>query len=165
MTKKHLNSSLFILLLVIWGAVIYKHFGKSPKSHGELLNQPFESVTKNESQSFKDTFKLKITNKNPFKTTKKTRQISSNDSKTVIKKARATKTTVISKETWPKISYHGYVKGDRKSTKLVLLKVDNKLYRKRENETVHDIILMKAYNDSLIIRLNNNTKTIKRNYD
>ncbi|TGV01065.1 hypothetical protein [Flavivirga rizhaonensis] len=165
MKKKYLNSVLIVFLIIIWGAVIYKYFGKSDTSNknignnvANINNQPKYNITK-------DTFLLKIINKFPFKASKRIRKpvqatkVKASPQKTVPKHIKKINTV------WPDISYHGFVKGNHKTTRLVLLKIDKKLYRKRENETVVDLTLVKAYNDSLIVSFNNIKKTITKIHD
>ena len=106
----------------------------------------------------KDTFQLKIINKNPFKVSRVLNKPTISMSKKGVSKQK-TKTAVIS---WPAITYYGYVKKDFNATKLILLKIGNKLYREREKQTINEIKLVKAYNDSLVVELSNNAKTIKR---
>ncbi|GAA3591086.1 hypothetical protein Q4Q39_15790 [Flavivirga amylovorans] len=165
MKKKYLNGVLIVLLIIIWGAVVYKYFGKSNASKknrdnniSNISSQPKYNVTK-------DTFLLEIINKSPFKASKRIKKpvqatkVKASTQKPILKHIKKVNTV------WPDISYHGFVKGNHKTTRLVLLKIDKKLYRKRENETVGDLTLVKAYNDSLIVSFNNIKKTITKIHD
>ena len=68
----------------------------------------------------------------------------------------------ILKKLWPDITYFGFVKSNANTTRLALLKINNRVYRKREKEDINDILIKKVYNDSIILSLNNEIKTIKR---
>lgn len=156
MNKKYLNIILIILLCFIWGSVIYKYFIKNES----LKEQHQEVINLNANYNYvviKDTFKLNINNKDPFKVSKN--KFYSKIVKPLEKKAlkKSTKSNTL----WPNISYYGFVRGEKNKTKLALIEVNNRLYRKRENEKIEDLYLLKAYGDSVIVSLNNNTKTIK----
>ncbi|MEW4923124.1 hypothetical protein [Algibacter sp. 2305UL17-15] len=160
MNRKYLNTTLIILLVIIWGSVFYKYFGgKKSLEENLYLNNLVSNNTKKYNIT-KDTFQLKLITKDPFgvSTIKKVHL-----SKPSIKKStKKNKPFLDKKIVWPKISYHGFVKSENNETPLILLKIDNKVYRKREGEVVRDITLVKVHNDSVIISLNNNIKTIKR---
>lgn len=160
MKKKHLNIILTIFLIIIWSSVIYKYFGGKKASVKNV-----ESISAaNYKQDYimaKDTFSLKLIDRDPFgvsgrviKRVESTKPI--NSPKSIVKPA--VKKSIV----WPTIIYHGFVKGESNDTRMILLKIDNRLYRKREKETVNDITLVKAYNDSLTVLFNDNNKTIKK---
>ncbi len=162
MNKKYLNSVLFILLVIIWGSVIIKYFGTSKG----VLNTPKEMVSNisgnKNYETVRDTFKLDIQNKDPFKVTKPIENktpIKTALPKPIQKQVRVDKPVAIH---WPSITYHGFVKGDHNTTRLILLKVDNKLYKKREKEMIADLTIIKAHSDSLLVSFNNQLKTIKK---
>ncbi|NMH85966.1 hypothetical protein [Flavivirga algicola] len=166
MNKKYVNSVLIAFLIVIWGAVIYKYFGKSNTVEVGVENKVSSTNYQPKYNITKDTFLLEIINKTPFKASKNLKKKATvvKKAKTIVKKIpkkHVKKTNV----TWPDISYHGFVKGDKKSTRLVLLKINKKLYRKREKETVDGLTLIKAYNDSLWVSFNNIKKTITKIHD
>ncbi|WP_353780254.1 hypothetical protein [Winogradskyella sp. 3972H.M.0a.05] len=66
---------------------------------------------------------------------------------------------------WPAIRYYGFVRSGNNNNRLVLLKVNNQLHRKREQERIDDILITKAYSDSIILILNKEKKTIPRQHD
>jgi len=154
--KNYLNSALIVLLVVIWGGIIYKYFG-TPKA----VEQKQLVVSSNASSNYtiaKDTFKLTLNARDPFKTSKhrKTPATSTKPKKTT------KKTTKKKMLVWPKIQYFGFVKSATNKTKLVLIKVNGKLHRKREKDNIETLTIVKAYSDSITISLNRQLKTIKR---
>ncbi len=161
MKKKYLNIVLGVLLVVIWSSVIYKYFGnKKTETPSVTLNQPPPISFNN--QIDKDTFNLVIKN-DPFKASK-SRFASEGVKKSASKNSKKVSKKPISKKIiWPKITYHGFVKSERNPTKLALIKVNGKLHRKRENETIDNLSVLKAYSDSIIVSINNNNKTINKN--
>lgn len=161
MKKKYLNIVLVIVLIFVWGSIIRKYFGNKG-SKDNIVEIPTAIGNYNyDDKKSKDTFKLKLTNTNPFKTTKrrlkKITTTSNNVPKSNTVKKKESKPVV-----WPKMTYHGFVKSNDKTTKLVILKVNDKLYRKREKEKIDQLLVVKAYEDSLILLNNNESKTIKR---
>ncbi len=161
MKKKYLNSVLIVLLLIIWGSVFYKYFGNKKSSLKNVEALDFTSNYKQNYMVAKDTFTLELIERDPFGASVSIQKINQ-PKKSVRKPKSVTKPAVKKNIVWPTITYHGFVKGESNTTRLILLKINNRLYRKREKEIVNDITLVKAYNDSLIVSLNNNNKTIKR---
>ena len=165
MNKKYLNIGLIILFVVIWGSVIYRYFGNKKTTNENTLAITIPENYKDNYTIAKDTFQLKLINKNPFKIAKQIKRIKTPSKRVAPKKKKIVKKVVKTNIVWPEITYHGFVKGERKSTKLILLKINKRLYRKREKETIEEISLIKAYNDSLIVSLNKNKKTIYKIHD
>ena len=164
MNKKYLNSTLIVLLIVIWGGVFYKYFGSKKHADGGLKVVSFISNYNHDYAVAKDTFQLKLINRDPFGVNYKFKRKSKGKTR-ITNPKKNIKQKVKKSIVWPTITYHGFVKGEHKKTRLILVKINKKLYRKREQQMVGDIILTKAYNDSLIVSLNKNIKTIKKIYD
>lgn len=162
MNKKHLNSILIVLLLIIWGSVIYKYFGnKTIVIHpNAITNTP---LNKANLTIVKDTFNLNIIAEDPFRISKKKALVKAVN--TSISKNGSVKKKLPTTVNWPSISYYGFVKGEQKDTKLVLIKINNRLYRKRELNTINDVTIVKAYSDSITVSFNKNKKTIQKAHE
>lgn len=157
MNKKLLNTILSVLLLFIWGGVFYKYFIKksAPQVDNVVSHIALDGIMNN--NQTKDSFKLALVNKDPFRLSK----FSISKKKTSpLKKLRKPK--IIKPLRWPKISYYGFVKRNNARTKLALVKVNGKLYRKREKEYINKLRLVKATGDSIIVSLSHQKMTIKR---
>nr|WP_308993692.1 hypothetical protein [Mariniflexile sp. KMM 9835] len=155
-----MNITLIVLLIIIWSSVFYKYFGGNKSS---IKSNEAISSTINYKQKYaiaKDTFQLSLIDRDPFGIS--SRMIKTPIAKKTVNKPKVTAKTIQKNIVWPNITYHGFVKGENETTRLILLKIDKILFRKREKEIVNDITLVKAYNDSLIVSLNNNKKTIKK---
>ncbi len=156
MIKKGVNSVLIICLIAIWFSVL-KKCSKKTKIETESItvfipNQSIKPIL------IKDSFNLELTNLSPFKASNRSLVVNENKSKTIgVAKKNKSKISLI----WPKIEYHGFVKSKQKTTKLALVKVNNKLYRTRENQKIDDLLIKKAFGDSIIVAFNNQNKTIK----
>ncbi len=162
MNKRYLNGLLLAFLLLIWGGVIYKFFGKA--KHNTAVNTVSNVVAHHKPKytANRDTFKLDIKNKNPFKTSRYYVETNKN---TPQKSKKSVKKTTALPIKWPSITYHGFVKSPNKSKMLILVKVDQKVYRKREKDVVKDIKLEKAYSDSLVVSFQKKTKTVKKYHE
>jgi len=150
MTKKSINRILIVIVTLIWGILLYQILGKR---HFDV-QQFTPHIESQDSQEFliiKDTFELVKLSRDPFLglvyERKKNKQ-----SNTVVKKKKVNTNTVTIKI--PRLQYLGYVKGEKYSNPLILIRIDNKLYKKRLNSKVKDVYLKEASKDSLVIIFN-----------
>ena len=149
-----------MLVLIIWGGVFWKYFGHKGTPN-EIMEYSDITVNKQNYNIIKDTFSLHLASRDPFEISQ--RVIRTGNKHQIENKPKpVTKPKPKENVVWPTITYHGFVKGENNDTRLILLKVENRLYRKREKETIKDITLIKAFNDSLVVSMNNINKTIKR---
>lgn len=157
MIKKRLNSILLVCLLFIWGSVFYKYFIKkdAPQVNSVVPQVVMNNFTYNQA---KDSFKLALVNNDPFRLSK---SFAPRKKVVVAQKKRKPKTIIPLK--WPKVAYYGFVKRDNAKTKLALVKVNGKLYRKREKEYIDELQLVSATSDSIIVSLSHQKRTVKRN--
>ncbi|MCK8482228.1 hypothetical protein [Psychroserpens algicola] len=161
MKKKHLNILLFILVLVIYGGVFLKLFGKKEvQLNDSFINTTFTKQVSG-SEIKRNDFDISTIKSDPFGISKRRNKKQVETTKTKNTAFSSSKKTELIKP-WPKVTYYGFVKNNSNKTKLVLVKVNSKLYRKREQETIDDIRIVKAYNDSIILSKDNETKTIKK---
>lgn len=149
-------------MLVIWAIVfnkIFKFFGNNVEENNVSVN-PITIVDPRMNFS-KDTFDLRRVERDPFlgkyavSRTKKhrtTTKLVSNDG--------SKKTNVTDKKPWPKISYHGYVKGSKSTSELILIRMNNKFYKIREGDMLEDISVKKIFRDSILIKRNRESKTV-----
>ncbi|QXP58407.1 hypothetical protein [Olleya sp. HaHaR_3_96] len=158
MIKKIVNGILVSFLLLITAGVLKKCSNKSSNA----LEAPIANVNIKPYENFsvsKDTFKLELLNRNPFKTGR-----SYITPVKIVKKSNSSafNSVAVKKFKWPIIEYYGFVKGNNSKDRLALIKINNRLYRKRENQTLGDLKIKKAYSDSIIVIVNNSSKTIAR---
>lgn len=168
MGKKKINILLIIVVLGLWGTVAYKavdHFF-SPEvlvANENILNKEFNLDEVN-----KDTFQLKKVARDPFLNTqnKSFDSVFKKDySKIPIKKIKSSTIVVRPKEitNWPSIFYYGYIKSKSKDEELVLVKIDDRLYKLRKYDQVREIILKQVYNDSIELNYNKQKRIIRIN--
>ena len=137
MKKKYLNIPLFIFVIVIYGAIFLKLFGKKQAEENSSINDMSYLKTISSYDVKRDSFDISTLEKDPFKINRKIKRNPS--AKTQATKPKTSSKTETIKAVWPKVAYYGFVKNNSKSTKLTLLKVGTRLYRKRKGESIEDI--------------------------
>ena len=148
--KKKLNFFLIGLLIIIWGSVIYKYFGK--KEGNENLNFAELPLAKQNIRidKTKDTFKLEFSGRDPFLNTKPITRpaLKTTQSNTIAKKTnKKTATNVM----WPKIEYYGFVKSNNSKSELVVIKINSRLHKVRENQEIDELKITETSSDSIEI--------------
>jgi len=161
MKKKYLNILLVPLTIIIYSGLFLKHFGKKELIVEELA---YNTTFSNQASNFKiqrNDFDITKLENDPFGINKKRIRKPSETLKT--EKANFSSPKKIEqKKPWPKITYYGFVKNSLSKKRLVLVKINSKLYRKREEEDIDDIKIIKAYNDSIVLNMDNENKTINK---
>ncbi len=158
MKKKHLNILLIILVLGIWGMLIFKYtkrFTKQPNVVHQN-NLSLNSMIKVEKKSFE----LTTLKRDPFLNV-----ISIKKKKTKTKKSTTNKKTKkIKNFVWPKIDYLGYIKSNNSNNQtLAILKVNGKIKNTKESSYFNEnIYIRKIYKDSIQLEVNNQIKTVKK---
>lgn len=159
MQNKQINIMLIVIVLALWGTVLYKYVNRFFFDE-EIVYQQSEfsiPITKIE----KDTFELQPLNRDPFLgkvvLKKEVKQINKkNIIKPVIKKV---KEPIIIKP-FPIVQYFGYIKSQENNQKLILLKINNRLKRVRLNDNVDGLIVKQIYKDSVVVSFNKIQKSI-----
>ncbi|MBP2832825.1 hypothetical protein J8281_11570 [Aquimarina sp. U1-2] len=166
MNKKILNRVLLVFLVVIWGIVfqkIFKFFGNS--SDQEDLAFKIQPIVPPKNNFSKDTFNMSRISRDPFLgkvSFSKRKQVASTKVKVppTHQRTNRSKSKIASVASWPKISYHGYVKGVKSTSELILVRVNNTFKKLHEGEYWEDLKIQKVYRDSIIVKRNKVYKTI-----
>ncbi len=167
MSKKKINSILIICVLILWGILGYKFFKNNLPVQASKPTKKV-SLASTKASYKKDTIVLTPVVRDPFLATQQPQRI--NHSIATTSSPRAV-TPVKQKaqpefkmpERWPDIQYLGYLQGNNAQKPMLLLKVNNVLYRKKINEQIiEDISVQKFYKDSIVLRKNSEFKTIKK---
>ena len=161
MTKKNINRILIVAVALIWGVLIYK-FVNSMFAPNTIEGDAIASQkTLDIPQITKDTFNLKTYKRDPFLGTLNSRpKVSKRNN--AIKKVDKKEAPINQK--WPKIEYLGFVKEEKSNDPLLLVKIDNRLYRKKANgEFIEGLTIITFYKDSLQVDYNNEKRMIKKN--
>lgn len=147
---------------MIWAVVfnkIFNFFGEDIQE--ENLSITPINVVDHRINFSKDTFNLKKIARDPFlgKYTSTRRKIKKSEVKPKNKKPKP----VIKSNTntpWPKMSYHGYVKGVKSTSELILIRINNKFHKVREGSLVDDVAIKKVYRDSILVKRNKESKIV-----
>lgn len=166
MTKKKINSILIIVVLGLWGTVAYKTISQYFFSKELVANKISLNSELNLNQINKDTFNLEKVARDPFlnKQDQTAVFVSKKDySNTANIKIKTNPVVVKPKEiiNWPLISYHGYIKSKVKNEELILIKIDEKLYKIIKGDQIEGITLKNVYNDSIELNFNKEKKVIR----
>lgn len=167
MMKKKINIILILVVLGLWGSVFYRTLNQYFFSKEIAISTTQTSGKLQLNQINKDTFALQTLSRDPF-LNKQTQIVvsppvkqTSNSTASSIKKAdNATYTKPKQIIAWPSISYHGYIKDSR--GEMVIIKINQKMFRLRKDALVEGLIIKKISSDSLEVDFNKEKKTIKR---
>ncbi|WAC02701.1 hypothetical protein N7U66_03245 [Lacinutrix neustonica] len=169
MNRRLLNIILMVFMFAIWIVVIYKlfNFFKADNQTTYLSKDVIYAESSLQTLS-KDTFQLNRIDRDPFLDKVRERKVNvtvgkpkQKPDKKNVKKALNNKISIVVK--WPKLRYYGTIKGINSSSELILIKIDNKLFKLREGDKLEDIALKKVYRDSIIVEMNNELKSILKN--
>jgi hypothetical protein len=151
-------------MLVIWAIVfnkIFKFFGNNVEENNVSVN-PITIVDPRMNFS-KDTFDLRKVERDPFLGKYAVSRAKKHKANTTLV-SRRKKTSITPKNSikkpWPKLSYHGFVKGAKSTSELILIRMNNKFYKIREGDMLEDISVKRIYRDSIIIKRNRESKTV-----
>lgn len=164
--KKKINIILLLAVLGLWGTVLYKYVNQY--FFKEEINVSLENKANIRKLLLKDkdTFELKALPRDPFlgKTyaeKRPTEKIISNRNftpKPVVKVAKP----IVQKQLFPTIHYYGFIKNETGGSELVLLKMNGKLLKVKNNETKEGLKIIKIFKDSIKVSFNGETKVVRK---
>ena len=153
MQKRHLNIVLIIVVIAVWGGLIYKFASPFFNTNKTTSHIPKVDLSIKETQVYsKDTFQLTKVIYDPFLAKSYSRPIISTTKKSIKKKKKPKKLV------WPKINYLGFVKSQTNKNKLGLIRVNNHLCKVRPGDQVKTIKVYKITNDSIGLKLGTEKK-------
>ncbi|WP_428741579.1 hypothetical protein [Tenacibaculum sp.] len=155
MSKAIINRILLIIVLSIWGGVIYKFFyskGKESAVSDRVINNTF--VVKKSSNK---NFELFFCERDPFLGKAKIKK------KVVEKKQTIKKRKKRKKVTWPAVKYLGTLKKET-GEELVLLKVKGAFVKMKKGEKIkeYEFFVYKVYRDSILLKQEAEKRIIKK---
>ena len=160
--KKKVNIFLLVLLTLLWGSIIYKYaghlFGQNDQQN---LARDFTSANLKIPQ--KDTFQLSPIARDPFLG----QQIyAKTDKKNIPRVLSRSVKAVVEKEPvyveFPSINYYGYIKSSSKEKQLVLVKINNSLFKLKVGQVQDGVSIFAATKDSVIVIFNKTKRGIKK---
>ena len=164
MSKKKINIALILVVLGLWGTVAYKAISQYYFSNELAFDGVQNQANVNFSKIEKDTFNLETIGRDPF-LNKSTAPVIKpvKSAPTVFKKpVNAQPKIVKPKEilVWPEVHYYGYIKSREKKEELILVKIQNKLYKLRKNDQIDGLFIKKVYNDSVEVYFNKEKRIV-----
>ena len=160
MKKKRINIVLIIVVVGLWGTLIYKYF--RPHLAGQVVSQSIEYQNNNEVRiATKDTFELRRLDFDPFfnKVVNKSVVFTSNAAVSYPPKKPVVKNL---NKVFPTVSYFGYIKSTKRAKEMILIKINQQLKRVRLNQIIDGLIIKSIYRDSIEVVFQGEARTIKR---
>jgi len=156
--KKKINIALIIVMAIVYGGIAYKYFGNTTSyEQATITNYAEGKIRLPETIEEKENmFVLDLSNRDPFLDKKYTHK----KRKTVIEKTSSksnSRKKAISMH-WPSITYLGFTKSNNQTKKMAVVRIDGKLYRKREGNSIDHIKIIKIENDSIYMMLDKKEK-------
>lgn len=152
---------LYILIpgtLIVWGMIIYKIVMNVNSGDNPVVSKGVAMVANDEALS--DTFSINPTYRDPF--LGKVQHVSiSNDEG--VKSKVVTPTPVVAVNTpWPNIVYIGIIKNQKLKKEMVMMEINGQSYSMKVGETVGNVILSKAFPDSVEVQFLKEKKFIHK---
>jgi len=162
MKNKKVQVVLIIVVLLIWGTILYKFlFYNDDEQKSEIVFR--NEKEKENTNIIPDTFNLLCNYNDPFLSgvvfhENITESADDKESETKLPEIK----NVIKPVVWPELKYCGLIQNIKSESKTGLLKINKKEYVIYENFIVKDIVVVKVYNDSIILKLEEEIKTLKK---
>jgi hypothetical protein len=164
MKNKKLTYILLPLVILIWGAIVYKVLANYFENDSSSLNSKNDDIT-SVKISKTDTFSLMLNYSDPF--LKEGVSVSTlpvpdySQSKPVKQIAATVKekkdNTIV---TWPAIIYSGLIKNKLSNKTCSIIKINGAEHLMNVGDTYNDVTLIKIFKDSAIVQYKNIKKTI-----
>jgi hypothetical protein len=164
--KKKINIVLIVVVLGLWGTVGYRALNQYFLSKKGVVKTMELNKEFNLTQINKDTFQMENSIRDPF-LNKQDQSMVPNTKKIYSKSLNIKKKVypvVKAKEyiNWPAISYHGYIQSKANNEELILVKINEKMFKLKINEEVEGVTLKKVYKDSIEFIFNKEKKIIQK---
>lgn len=168
MPKKTINIILILIVLGLWGTVLYKSVNRFFSSNEAPDFETEKGTAFDYKQIKKDTFELQNLDHDPFlNRSSYNPSVVRNETKSVIPKVIPIKKPAVVKQApqifWPQINYYGYIKSAQKNNEMILIKINNVLYKARKNDNLEGIEIKRIFKDSIEVNFSKTKKFIYLN--
>lgn len=169
MSKKKINIVLILIVLGLWGTVIYRSLNHYFFPDQNIVTQAETNIRFNYKQIKKDSFELLPLAHDPFLNNRLSNpnpSISNMLPRNTSPKPSGTRKPAIIKEKapvviyWPEINYYGYIKSSLKTEEMILIKIDGKLYKARKKDNVGGVVIKRIFKDSIEMSFKKENKFI-----
>lgn len=143
-----------IILIGIWGSLIYKVVSnsKSVTENDPSISVETKSPNRITEKDLVDSFNIIVGTRDPFLDRAIISRPKFEKSSEHPLRKRGSIQNKISNKNWPSVIYVGYVKRDGQSP-TALIRVNEKLYRKKIKDTFDGLKLLKTNSDSIFVEL------------
>jgi hypothetical protein len=150
---------LLVLVLAIWGAVVYKLFFQNKGGDVPSISKASFVAETVDLSMLNDTFSIHQNYRDPFlgKTTEK--RISSSGQKAVSNLVAKPAPTLIK---WPAIAFHGLIRNQKSNKQVALVQIDGHTYNMSPGETQARVELKRCFKDSVLVGFDGEKKTVKK---
>jgi hypothetical protein len=153
MNNKRNTYILLLLVLSIWGMVIYKFFSATQEE--PRIGSPGPTELKPYTFNKPDSVIIDVNYRDPFlgKTYSTTRATTS---RVRSSKAKEAEQPIV----WPQVIYKGIVSDAKNKKKIFILIINGHRYLMKEKENIDDIILKSGNRQSVIVQYNGDLTTV-----
>lgn len=159
--KKKVNIVLIVVIVVVYGGIAYKYFRNATPQEQMITATPTgnELLIPENIREQEKVFILNLSNRDPFLDKKHTIRSNTRSIPSIPTKTKKLKTRKMPIDmNWPTITYLGFSKSNNQTKRTAVLRIDGKLYRKREGGMIDKMKIIKIANDSVYIGLNKKDK-------
>lgn len=154
MTKKTKTYLLLIVVVIIWGILIFKVVDALKGSNDDIISSNFKPEPFNFNyQKKKDTFTLIANYRDPFLGDVSEKENRQRRSKTPIK-------TKQPEEPLPLITYSGYMTDPINKERVFFININNQQHMLKCNETVENVKIISGNDRNIVLRFGNQKITI-----
>lgn len=162
MKNKKLLYILIPLVLLLWGAIIYRIFNVvSVNDSNEVYKSEVYGNTDN--ANLIDTFSINPNYRDPFlgKSAKKT-ILSENKVSNIVVNPNVIKKIIPSSRAWPNLVYGGLIKNQKSNKALALVQINGQSNIMKIGEIVGEIELTKIFRDSIEVKFQKEKRFVKK---
>ena len=162
MSKKKINILLLVLTISVYGAITYKYFGGGnpiPENTNNTL--PTSETMPKIAEDTQAVFQLKINDRDPFLDRTYSARLSQQRQVSSIPSTRSS-TQSKQPKLWPDINYLGFTKSNAQNKRMAILRINGKLYRKRQGTIIEGLKITAVYNDSIQVQFNKEKRYFSR---
>lgn len=149
MSRKKINIILIAVTVGVYGAIMYKYFGggQSPLENIPLALEP-DPVDIQDKVAPQEPFVLQLNDRDPFLDKTYRKRIAQERKNTTLK-VPVSKAMYSAPLPWPSIEYLGFTKSNAQKNRTAILRIDGKLYRKRQGSVINDLKILQVRDDSI----------------
>ena len=150
---------LLVVVLAIWGSVIYKLFFQNKGGDDYVMNRPVFAPEQIDLTSLNDTFSIHSNYRDPFLGKGIEKHIKTLGAVPAIKPIE--KTTVATLK-WPAVSFHGLIRNQKSNKQIALVQIEGHTYNMTPGDIQSGIELKRCFKDSVQLLFNMEKRTVKK---